>query len=186
MHFLKEGQKIWAWVDPPSHSGNAQKKTFCLPLPLMYMPIFRPTSAGRNLVWIVWQFDEFSPHRSFRSQAIIMGCDKWSFHKPGHFTRNLCLRLACINPHFATSSYNSLGLSILDQFKQASYLLFRRLISTYKLLLLAHVSNRLLDLRREDLETRRGKQAGAGPGGEADLLFHNSLLRHLLVPRLPV
>ena len=111
------------------------------------------------------------------------------FHKPGHFPRNFCLRLACINPHFATSSYNSLGLSILDQFKQASYLLFRRLISTYKLLLLAHVSNRLLDLRREDLkmiEPRRGKQAGAGPGGEAELLFHNSLLRHLLVPRLPV
>ena len=29
MHFLKEGQKIRAWVDPPPpYSGNAQKKTF--------------------------------------------------------------------------------------------------------------------------------------------------------------
>ena len=28
MHFLKEGQKIRAWVDPPPHSGNAQKKAF--------------------------------------------------------------------------------------------------------------------------------------------------------------
>ena len=29
MHFLKEGQKIRAWVDPPlHHSGNARKKTF--------------------------------------------------------------------------------------------------------------------------------------------------------------
>ena len=28
MHFLKEGQKIWAWVDPPPYLGNAQKKTF--------------------------------------------------------------------------------------------------------------------------------------------------------------
>ena len=27
MHFLKEGQKIRAWVDPPPHSGNARKKT---------------------------------------------------------------------------------------------------------------------------------------------------------------
>ena len=31
MHFLKEGQKIWAWVDPrPPNSGNARKKTFFL------------------------------------------------------------------------------------------------------------------------------------------------------------
>ena len=28
MHFLKKGQKIRAWVDPPPHSGNARKKTF--------------------------------------------------------------------------------------------------------------------------------------------------------------
>ena len=29
MHFLKEGQKIQAGVDPPTpHSGNAQKKMF--------------------------------------------------------------------------------------------------------------------------------------------------------------
>ena len=28
MHFLKKGQKIWAWVDPPPHWGNARKKTF--------------------------------------------------------------------------------------------------------------------------------------------------------------
>ena len=29
MHFLKEGQKIRAWVEPPPHhSGNARKKTF--------------------------------------------------------------------------------------------------------------------------------------------------------------
>ena len=28
MHFLKEGQKIRAWVDPPPYSGNARKKTF--------------------------------------------------------------------------------------------------------------------------------------------------------------
>ena len=29
MHFLKEGQKIRAWVDlpPPFHLGNARKKT---------------------------------------------------------------------------------------------------------------------------------------------------------------
>ena len=36
MDFLKKGQKIRAWVDPPPHSGNARKKTFffhwCLPL----------------------------------------------------------------------------------------------------------------------------------------------------------
>ena len=31
MHFLKEGQKIWAGVDPPPpHGGNARKKTFFL------------------------------------------------------------------------------------------------------------------------------------------------------------
>ena len=30
MHFLKEGQKIRAWVDPPPYSGNARKKTFFL------------------------------------------------------------------------------------------------------------------------------------------------------------
>ena len=28
MHFLKEGQKIRAWVEPPLYSGNARKKTF--------------------------------------------------------------------------------------------------------------------------------------------------------------
>ena len=28
MHYLKKGQKIRAWVDPPPHSGNARKKTF--------------------------------------------------------------------------------------------------------------------------------------------------------------
>ena len=28
MHFLKKGQKIREWVDPPPHSGNARKKTF--------------------------------------------------------------------------------------------------------------------------------------------------------------
>ena len=29
MHFLKKGQKIRAWVDPPPpHSGNAWKKSF--------------------------------------------------------------------------------------------------------------------------------------------------------------
>ena len=27
MYSLKEGQKIWAWVDPP-YSGNAREKTF--------------------------------------------------------------------------------------------------------------------------------------------------------------
>ena len=27
MHFLKKGQKIRAWVDPPPHLGNARKKT---------------------------------------------------------------------------------------------------------------------------------------------------------------
>ena len=37
MHFLKKGQKIWAWVHPPTpHSGKTRKKTFffcwCLPL----------------------------------------------------------------------------------------------------------------------------------------------------------
>ena len=30
MHFLKEGRKVWAGVDPPPHSGNARKKTFFL------------------------------------------------------------------------------------------------------------------------------------------------------------
>ena len=29
MPFFKEGQKIWAWVEPPPpYSGNARKKTF--------------------------------------------------------------------------------------------------------------------------------------------------------------
>ena len=28
MYFLKKGQKIRAWVEPPPHSGNARKKTF--------------------------------------------------------------------------------------------------------------------------------------------------------------
>ena len=45
-HFLKEGQKIRAWVDPPPpYSGNARKKTFFFSMDLFPKSLVCPCDS---------------------------------------------------------------------------------------------------------------------------------------------
>ena len=60
MRFLKKGQKIRAWVDPPPHSANAPKKTFFFPLmsPLRDLQSDGDLDSIRNS-WDDWFHDYF-------------------------------------------------------------------------------------------------------------------------------
>ena len=109
MHFLKEGQKIRAWVDPPPHSGNAQKKTFFFfnwPLPLFgtiwgfvdHLLPFWATSWIFHVNAVDWQISYFEDNSVFYHtiHMCILCCPFPVQYKFGTFKQN------CV--HFGTIS----------------------------------------------------------------------------------
>ena len=89
MHFLKEGQKIWAWVDPPPLFGQCPKENVFFSIEVFP---YRLSSWGHtNSDWFIWRGFKFiclwineKPWITEIGSCVLQFLTQWYLHVHDH------------------------------------------------------------------------------------------------------